>query len=327
MTTLSEDEKTRIRQEERFRRQVRLELEAEAEAEKTPPGGLVGVLANDSFRWVMTVLLLPLLGLCWGLFQNHLAKEEARLREELASKDRAQRESLAEVERKRNEELSHAQRNAELLVSLVPYLTDAEPKRQQVALVILGSLSTQQVLPREVEASLVGIVRQLEQSFSSNPSEDDRKKLELLAGTQARFGSRGTPQAALAPPSSGSGALAETTNRAALPISLPRIYIQIYDEPSRKAAEVLRGALRKAGFLVPGVENVSATALNEGRTAPQAFAKTTVVYFHDEDAELARRVVDQARAQGVALDVQPEKRALTRAPHNQIEVWLGTSSH
>jgi hypothetical protein len=67
------------------------------------------------------------------------------------------------------------------------------------------------------------------------------------------------------------------------------VYIQLYRETDRPAAETLRDGLRSAGVPVPGIENVVATQGNRVLARAQVGA-VDVRYFRAQDRDAAQRV-------------------------------------
>lgn len=101
-------------------------------------------------------------------------------------------------------------------------------------------------------------------------------------------------------------------------VTVPRVYIHIFDERDREAAgrleDWLTGTRR---WLVPGIENVVATALRRKARPPAGTSSIEVRYFHQEDASHAREI---ARFMGPGTT--PKLNTSLRAPAGQLEVWF-----
>jgi hypothetical protein len=114
-----------------------------------------------------------------------------------------------------------------------------------------------------------------------------------------------------------------------------RLYVHIYDEPTRAAAESLRRALNtlevaKAQRLsVPGVENVTAAAERAGRPPPIPWRQPTVLLHQGDDAACGRAVSDLVARllteAGHRTEAPPDVRVLPSRLTPQpatLELWL-----
>lgn len=84
------------------------------------------------------------------------------------------------------------------------------------------------------------------------------------------------PKRAVAPPAAAASG----------PCKGERVYIQIYNDDETGARKIEK-QLTDAGARVPRIENVSATALRDGRTPPRPVSKPTAVYHTQTDAACA----------------------------------------
>lgn len=82
---------------------------------------------------------------------------------------------------------------------------------------------------------------------------------------------------------------ADITDPTVTPTPPPRIYIHISDEAQRVSAEAALTALRKAGDLVPGIENV-------GERSPD---RTELRYFRSDELANARELTEVLATAGV----------------------------
>ena len=135
------------------------------------------------------------------------------------------------------------------------------------------------------------------------------------------------PAAEPAPPPKSSLDACSRSDKAA-PI---RVFIQIYDEASRRLADDLRAQLRDAGdvhVIAPGVENVTRTAELRNQRAPYLWAVPTLIVHNDSDRacadEIAQRLKDpvaKAYAGTQAFSIRALPKSQKAAP-GVIEVWL-----
>lgn len=96
----------------------------------------------------------------------------------------------------------------------------------------------------------------------------------------------------------------------------PLLYIHIQRESDRPRAAALQTSTRQAGFLVPGIENVSKKGLKSG-------AQPEVRFFRPVDASYAEAVAGKMKASGEenVRIVQVKSLALT-VTRNLVEIWL-----
>ena len=95
----------------------------------------------------------------------------------------------------------------------------------------------------------------------------------------------------------------------------PRVYIHIANESQRSLATTARSAIRAAGQVVPGIENVG--------TGPNA---TELRYFVQSEAALAGTISDELKAAGIqAPAVYASGFDTSKIRPNHFELWLGKS--
>lgn len=96
-----------------------------------------------------------------------------------------------------------------------------------------------------------------------------------------------------------------------------RIYLQIYSEEQRAGARLWTEELERTGARVPGIEDVVATALRDGRNPPRPVPVATLIYQTDAEQACAQ-ALRQAHA---GLDVRPLARGLV-GTRGLLELWL-----
>lgn len=99
---------------------------------------------------------------------------------------------------------------------------------------------------------------------------------------------------------------------------IPRVYLQIPDEPQRPFARQIAATLSQHGFIVPGIEKVG---------VERSPANTQLRYFYREDAdgrELASlvAVLAQLHIQAAPTFI-PMPRDTSLPKKNQFELWIG----
>lgn len=270
---------------------------------------------QEWIRWIIVTLLIPFAGFVWNTVQSHEAE--------------------------RQKEIEHQRANSELVIKLLPSLADQpESRARNIALAVLANLARRDPSSESLNTAVTLALRESDarvQAGSASPSERTAVTQIAIAQDQAALSASGAAPGEGAKPSepsatptetgTGSGPeaaaplrMAASTREARLVVTTPRIYVQIFDESDHGSAnELRRWASDEQHWLVPGVENVVATASAKQRPPPQGTPNARVVYFNDSDAPLANEAVAWLRGHG-----QPEasaQRAKLNAPLGQIEVW------
>lgn len=94
-----------------------------------------------------------------------------------------------------------------------------------------------------------------------------------------------------------------------------RLFIQIYDETSRPAAEQLAQQAIRLGLLVPGIENVTATAARQRKAVPFVWDRRTWVLHQAGEQECARQLAgDGDRWMNLPPTLKPAQ--------GVIELWI-----
>lgn len=271
----------------------------------SPPAPRTGLLGNDNFRWLCVTVLLPLLGWIWGQHLERINKEETDRALQLARQEGEIRHR-AEVQRQ----------GIEVLIRLLPDI-NAEPysSRQTNALSVMAAMKEAGQLPETLAAALSSNVERVNAQSNSKGIFSDpaaRQQSEALAGA---FVSSEQISAGAAPTST--------------LVTSARIYLQIYDETQRSAALSLQQSLRSAGFAVPGIENVTATAAARLRPPPTNYGPGTVRYFKARDRDAALQVAALARQAQPPLTLEVKdlsaQQVFRNVPLGQLELWFPLS--
>jgi len=94
------------------------------------------------------------------------------------------------------------------------------------------------------------------------------------------------------------------------------VYMQIAAEQQRAKAQIVRTALQKKGYLVPGIENIAGKA-----DAPK---QTAVRYFNEDDKANANTIIEILKDQGVLADASLMSRLKARP--GSIEIWFSADA-
>ena len=104
------------------------------------------------------------------------------------------------------------------------------------------------------------------------------------------------------------------------------VYIQIYDEERRSDAKRIVGLLQQAGLSaeqLPGVENVLLTAKAVKGKVPIRFNKATIIFYHDEDKQLAEWVAQQVTDGEISkVELRNLSKTYSMVRRGLIELWL-----
>jgi hypothetical protein len=249
---------------------------------------------KDDWRWILGIIVIPLMGWIWTQHEQQLAQDDAATRQKF---DDAQR------------------RNA-MVVTLLPYLADTEPAhvKRDLALQLLAQMRKENQLTPELESGLKVVTSRLD---PANPS--DLPILTNLALLQdrptANIGNAATSPVASAP----KGAAPAPVE----PLSLPaRIYIQVFGQDEMDSARKAQETLRKQGVIVPGIEDVMLKQ-SKGQRVPTGFPQLTLLYFNEQDKSLATRMADVLRDTGLgAVRVPDHANTAYRVPNGQLELWF-----
>lgn len=97
--------------------------------------------------------------------------------------------------------------------------------------------------------------------------------------------------------------------------SLKRVYLHIGNEKHRERATQIAEQLKKAGYIVPGIENV-------GDNAPKGLTELRCSLRSDAERDEALKIIGLLQQWGVKMEPQPVKIA---ARPWQYELWFGAT--
>ncbi|MBX7221599.1 MAG: hypothetical protein K1Y36_16735 [Blastocatellia bacterium] len=276
---LNDDEKTRIQLEEQYRHEVRQTLGGAGEKPKRK--GLLWEFFNSSLGiWFLSTCVVGAISFFYNVHQNN----EKLAREQQAATERR------EIEEKQVK-AQIINRNANLVITLLPYLASADDKQRNLALAVSGYLRQKGELPGELEAALVAVAA----GDSSRTTPEKLKQMEAAA------------------------AIIDQGQGTKLPDSLltgipARVYLQISRESDRPLAQKIQSRLRESFFLVPGIAVVQGKA-----TQPN---QTEVRYHQDEELPEARRILDVVKQLDPSANPEPQKISREGGRPRQYEIQL-----
>ena len=273
------------------------------------PGRSRAWWTSESTRWVFVTLLIPFSGFVW----NEVQKREAERQKAI---ERVRAEEQARVADARSE--------SDIVIRLMPALAspdEASPTRG-IALAILLNLASREALaPELVSAVQVAVDNTQQRVREGTATPAERAALSRIAAATDRLDAGRVEAAA---PGAAAGEPLRPTAAQALQVDVPRVYVHIFDEAQRSAAETLtRWITGERRWLAPGIENVAATAERAGRTPPAGRQTADVRYFNDEDRGDAQEIAAWFTRAGTPAAVTQVRNL--RAPPGQVEVWFPAS--
>lgn len=313
---LSDDDKQRIRDEEFFRAEVR----AEAQQHKPPPGWgdrLSGFFETKAGFWLLTTVLAGIAATALTSLQHFMDRKK------IETAERADR----------------ARRDTDTMLKLGPLLTSEKRTQVDMALVLLDGLASDEAVDRRI---VVQVRSLFERTIATGTRSDatpqeqaqadavlayvDRARVQDIQGGAPPPAPQDSPASSAAPgaPAAPSQpainqAVSQTAgiDDRALPT---RVYIQVGGPQDRVRAQALSAALRGAGIVVPGIEDVGA------RRAPPR----NDVRFCEAKSDAAVREQVKAALDPVlkptAVWVALAPSLCTRVRYNHMEVWLARSA-
>lgn len=251
-----------------------------------PRRSVASLLSSDNVRWIVTALVIPLTAWLWGQSQERqaaLAREQAAV-------------------------IANAQRNADLVIRLLPALSKApgEPEREN-ALAIVTMLAAK----GDLDPALKAAFERVRGSLTPAEVEIVARNAPVSEGRADTFAS----------------AASEPTAWMQLPGA--RLYVQIFDERQRERAEAVQAEARTLNLAAPGVENVVRSASAKGRAAPQGYDAPVLLFFKPEDRATAERLAAALQAKldlRVSLRDRSSNAAFAKVPAGQLELWFADPS-
>ncbi len=247
--------------------------EAEAPRDAEPPAKRFwsALAAPENVRWIVVSLMIPLATGIWSYFD---AKQH-------------------EAERRQQADLAEARKDVDQVTALIPSLVSDKPAERVIGISVLSSLAT----ARKAGPGITAAYRQIQLVVgagqeSTNPVE--RKEAAINAESILQGSSGAGGGGALSSTATDASA---TTTRTAVALTAPAmadakpryVYIQLFRDADRAAAQQLQDSLRQAGVPVPGIENVVSTQ-GVRMLATGQLRTIDVRYFRVADRDAALRV-------------------------------------
>jgi hypothetical protein len=297
---LTPEQQQAIRDEEYFRIEVRKSLAGP----QRPPSLMDRLSAFGDSKvgfWLLTTVLAGLVATGLTQLQRRLDQEDIQRRE------------IAERSR----------RDADMLLKLGPMLTSDKRPQVDMAIVLLNSLSAGDGIDKQVSGQIVALFRSTAEAGNKpNATAEERVASQAVysffdkAGLSA-MQAWGTPAAAAVaaePASTAAPSLvAAALNSESLPV---RIYLQIGDKADLPAATQASEGLRRAGMIVPGIEQVPAQnspAQNDVRYCKDKVSPTALERVRTASA-------DQVHPEPTMKELPPKLCGNVR--FNHFELWF-----
>lgn len=195
---------------------------------------------SENTKWLLATIAIPFTTYLFGQFQESVAEVEAKSREKIAMQDR----NLERV-------LGDARNNVSAMTALLPALSDTNPDRSSLALIVLKQLEKAQ---HSQDTKLTELATAVQERIDQLRNSGDQAQREEAARQQEALSE------ATGPASTTVDRRKQTTTPAvaavkSAPASKPRIvYIQIYDDLQRGPAADVQQLLRADGVGAPGIE-------------------------------------------------------------------------
>ena len=259
---------------------------------------------NDNTKWVLATIAIPLTSWLFGIYQERVAKIEAHSRESIAAEDR----NLELV-------LGDARNNVAAMTALLPALSDADPGRSSLALIVLKQLEKAQHSNDTKLTELATAVQLRIDQLRNSGSDADRQK----AAQQQELLSQATGTARTLAPDVSLGTAPTAAAIQQVVQTKPRIvYIQFYDEAQRPQAVSVQELLRSDGIGAPGIEKIPANS-----RARVGNHQARIYYFNDGDLGGAKWLQQRLIAAGVG-NFGIARSTIAGVPAGQIELWWPT---
>lgn len=254
---------------------------------------------TDNVKWVVVTLAIPLTTLLYGIYKERVAAHE----ETVAHIEAQSKEDIARQDRDLERVLADARDNVTAMTSLLPALSDRDPDRSALALIVLQQLEKAQHSKDNRITDLSNAVQkridQLRGGSAAQQAEASRRQ-ELLSAA-------GGGAAALNAPST---PVKETAVAQATEVKPRIVYLQISDDGQRAAAAALQQSLRTKGVGAPGIENI-------GGKAP---SRAQIRYFDAGDLGAAKWLQTQLADAGLGSWAIVHGSA-SHVPAGQLELW------
>lgn len=256
---------------------------------------------DENTKWLLASIVLPGSIFLTGQLQERAAQAEAERREERADKERALTQAL-----------EAARNNVAAMTALLPALSDPDPNRSGLALIILKQLELAQRGSDKHLTELAAAVQLRIDRLRNSKSETDResaaRQQELLSqATGASPRAAPDTQLASAPPAAAVRQAAEIKPRI--------VYIQFYADAQRAQAASAQQLLRSEGVGAPGIEKIAADSRARTGNHP-----ARIYYFNDGDLGGAKWLQARLAAAGLG-NFAIARSTIAGVPSGQIELW------
>lgn len=254
---------------------------------------------SDNFKWLTVTIAIPLSTFLFGQWQEHVATLAAETQQKIEDNRR-------DLEAR----LGDARNNVAAMTALLPALADSDPKKAQLALIVLEQLKAAQHSNDTHLAEAATAMRKLIDNLQRSSDPGDRLRgADLQEAYSAATGARPTQApASLTPVTVASVSKAETAK--------PRIvYLQVYTDEQRSKAQAVQTSLRDNGIGAPGIENVASRI-----GARRANGDAQIRYFNPGDLGAAKWL-QAFLAPATGLQWSIVKASAGSVAEGQLELW------
>jgi hypothetical protein len=282
---LSEEEKTRLREEEIFRDHVRNELSA-----STRSRGVVGRLAGFAETkvgfWLLTTVLATAVLSAGSWLQSYIHRSE------IAAKERAER----------------ARADTEMILKLSPMLLSEDKANVRVAFILLDGLA-------QSNGAAPTTVAQIKAAVDSAVSSGGVAAAAIAQIIDQAPGKATPATSSTQVDASSNSALAASLDTPDLPA---RIYIQT-GAGSLAMAKVAKQSLSDAGYVMPGIEHIPDEKLPQNNSVRYCRARVS----DDALSRVSNDVKRTVDPPPIMVPLDP--RLCTRVRYNHFELWFAKS--
>jgi hypothetical protein len=284
---LDEQQRQLIRDEEYLRHEIRQELAGHQSPSRW--GSIAAFFESKVGFWLLTTVMVSAAALAYRSFDSFLRREEIR----------------------QTQIAQRARQDTETVIKLGPMLTSDKETERGVAIVLLDRLASDNAINTEVASQVKSLFQNALASGTkkdATPEERAQANSILAYVDRARMASIETasPVAVAVP------AVSKVIDDASLPV---RVYLQVARKDDREKAEKVRGLLRDAGLVVPGIEMVSESRAPSENQLRYCQGKT--------DAATVGRVTDAVAAAVASVKVvKMNPNICGKVRYHHYELWL-----
>ncbi len=256
---------------------------------------------NENTKWILATIAIPLTTYIFGQYQQGVANVEATSREKIATADR-------DLERI----LGDARNNVTAMTALLPALSDSNPDRTSLALIVLKQLEKAQ---HSQDTTLTELVTAVQSRIDQLSNSSDQAQREKGARQQEVLSQATGASPTKAADTQGATSLAPLDIQNVAETKPRIVYIQIYEDAQNESATAVQKLLRAAGVGAPGIEKIAIKSGSRiGKRPPRIF------FFNDADLGGAKWLQQHIASAGLG-NWTIKRSYIAGVPAGQIELW------